>query len=177
MEIINNVEKFLGDDLKNTLKKNSKVSIAASCFSIYAYESLKKELEQIHELRFIFNSPTFIKDKIEKEQREFYIPKLNRERSLYGTEFEIKLKNELTQKAIAKECSNWIKEKVTFKSNKTNAFLQGFINIENDNMKNTYTQTVSFTTVDLGYERGDNISNIVLKSDDYSVYKDIFRFV
>ncbi len=180
MEIINNVEKFLGDDLKNTLKKNSKVSIAASCFSIYAYESLKKELEQIHELRFIFNSPTFIKDKIEKEQREFYIPKLNRERSLYGTEFEIKLKNELTQKAIAKECSNWIKEKVTFKSNKTNAFLQGFINIENDNMKNTYTQTVGFTTVDLGYERGDNISNIVIKSDDYSVtrtYFDLFEQV
>lgn len=174
MEIINNVEKFLGDDLKNTLKKNSKVSIAASCFSIYAYESLKKELEQINELRFIFNSPTFIKDKIEKEKREFYIPKLNRERSLYGTEFEIKLKNELTQKAIAKECSNWIKEKVTFKSNKTNAFLQGFINIENDDIKNTYTQTVGFTTVDLGYERGDNISNIVIKSDDYSVTKTYF---
>jgi hypothetical protein len=175
MDIINNVQKFLGDDLKSTLKNGSKVSIAASCFSIYAYESLKKELEQIEELRFIFNSPTFIKDKIEKEKREFYIPKLNRERSIYGTKFEIKLKNELTQKAIAKECSNWIKKKVTFKSNKTNAYLQGFINVENHDEKYTYTQTVGFTTVDLGYERGNNISNITIKSDEYNMTKTYFQ--
>ncbi|XOQ58398.1 MAG: DEAD/DEAH box helicase family protein [Clostridium sp.] len=175
MDIINNVQKFLVDDLKSTLKNGSKVSIAASCFSIYAYESLKKELEQIEELRFIFNSPTFIKDKIEKEKREFYIPKLNRERSIYGTKFEIKLKNELTQKAIAKECSNWIKKKVTFKSNKTNAYLQGFINVENHDEKYTYTQTVGFTTVDLGYERGNNISNITIKSDEYNMTKTYFQ--
>ncbi len=126
-------------------------------------------------MRFIFTSPTFIEDKIEKEKREFYIPKLNRERSLYGTEFEVKLKNGLTQKAIAKECSNWINEKVTFKSNRTNAYLQGFINIANGDEKNTYTQTVGFTTVDLGYERGDNISNIVLKTDEYSITKTYFQ--
>lgn len=175
MEIIDNIQSLLGDDLKHTLKKNSKISIAASCFSIYAYEALKSELEQIDELKFIFNSPTFIKDKIEKEKREFYIPKLNRERSLYGTEFEIKLKNELTQKAIARECSNWINKKVTFKSNKTNAYLQGFINIDNGDNKKTYTQTVGFTTVDLGYERGDNISNIVIKSDEYTMTKTYFQ--
>lgn len=175
MKLIDNIHNLLGDDLKKTIKKNSKISIAASCFSIYAYEALKKELEGISELRFIFNSPTFVKDKIAKEKREFYIPKLNRERSIYGTEFEIKLKNELTQKAIARECSNWIKQKVSFKSNKTNAYLQGFINIDNGDHKNTYTQTVGFTTVDLGYEPGDNISNIVIKSDDYSITKTYFE--
>lgn len=180
MEIINNIEKLLGDDLKHILKRGSKVSIAASCFSIYAYESLKKELEQIEELRFIFNSPTFIKDKIEKEQREFYIPKLNRERSIYGTQYEIKLKNELTQKAIARECSEWIRRKVIFKSNKTNAFLQGFMNIENDDEKITYMPIQGFTTVDLGFERGNNLSNIVTKIDDYSAtktYLDLFEQV
>ena len=78
MEIINNIDKLLGDDLKEVIKPRSKVSIIASYFSIYAYETLKKELEQIEELKFIFNSPTFIKDKIEKEKREFYIPKQNR---------------------------------------------------------------------------------------------------
>ncbi|WP_352417933.1 helicase-related protein [Proteiniborus sp.] len=174
MEIIDNIHSLLGDDLKKTIKKGDKLSIVASCFSIYAYESLKKELESIDELRFIFNSPTFIKDKIDKEKREFYIPKLNRERSLYGTEFEIKLKNELTQKAIAKECSDWIKRKVTFKSNKTNAGLQGFVNIEQDVPKNTYTQTNGFTTVDLGYEKGNNLSNIVIKLADYSHTKTYF---
>ena len=51
------------DDLKITLRESSKVSIAAASFSIYAYEALKEELEAIEELRFIFTSPTFCKEK------------------------------------------------------------------------------------------------------------------
>lgn len=171
MEIINNVDKLLGDDLKTTIEKDTKMSIAAAYFSIYAYEALKKELEQIEELRFIFNSPTFIKDKIDKEKREFYIPKRNRETNIYGTEFEIKLKNELTQKAIAKECSKWIKEKVTFKSNKTHGYLPSFINIENNREQITYMPIQGFSTVDLGYERGDYIANIINKSSDHNFTK------
>lgn len=65
-----------------------------------AFQELKKQLTSIEELRFIFTSPTFVAEKTKKEKREFYIPRLNRERSLYGTEFEIKLRNEMTQKAI-----------------------------------------------------------------------------
>lgn len=117
MDIINNTSKTLKEDLSVTIKENSKISMAAGCFSIYAFEELKKQLMSIKELRFIFTSPTFVSDKTPKEKREFYIPRLNRERSLYRTEFEIKLRNEMTQKAIAKECAEWIKEKVTFKSN------------------------------------------------------------
>jgi hypothetical protein len=78
---------------------------------------LKEELESVDELRFIFTSPTFIKDKTKKEKREFFIPKLHRERNLYGTDFEVKLRNKLEQKAIAKECADWIRRKVKFKSN------------------------------------------------------------
>ena len=85
MELIDNINKTLAQDLKQNLKINSKVSIAASCFSIYAYQELKEQLENIEELRFIFTSPTFNTEKAKKEKREFYIPKLNRERSLYGT--------------------------------------------------------------------------------------------
>ena len=70
-------------------------------------------MEKIDEVKFIFTSPTFIKEKIPKEKREFYIPRLNREKSLYGTEFEVRLRNELSQKAIAKECAEWIKKKVS----------------------------------------------------------------
>lgn len=116
MELINNTTKTLKEDLVVEIKKGSKLSIAAACFSIYAFQELKKELCDIEELRFIFNSPAFTTEKAKKEKREFYIPRLNRERSLYGTEFEVKLRNELTQKAIAKECAEWIKQKVTFKS-------------------------------------------------------------
>ena len=103
MKFLDNINSTVRDDLSETLQEHSKVSIAAACFSIYAFQELKKELSDIDELRFIFTAPTFVTEKVKKEKREFYIPRLNRERSLYGTEFEIKLRNELTQKAIAKE--------------------------------------------------------------------------
>ena len=103
MELINNITKTLRDDLSVEIQHGSKVSIAAACFSIYAFEQLKAQLKDIKELRFIFTSPTFVTEKTNKQKREFYIPRLNRERNLYGSEFEIKLRNELSQKAIAKE--------------------------------------------------------------------------
>ena len=173
MEIIDNKNKILRDDLANELKKGSKLSIAAACFSIYAFQELKKELKDISELRFIFTSPTFIAEKAKKEQREFYIPRLNREKSLYGTEFEVKLRNELNQKAIAKECADWIKKKVTFKSNVTNENMTGFINLDDK----SYGYITGFTTVDLGCERGNNLYNIIQKIETpfSNMYIDLFE--
>lgn len=161
MEIIDNINKTLKDDLKIEIKDGSKISIAAACFSIYAFQELKSELKNIDELRFIFTSPTFITEKAKKEKREFYIPRLNRERSLYGTEFEVKLRNELSQKAIAKECAEWILKKATFKSNVTNENMMGFINADDK----SYMPINGFTTVDLGCERGNNAYNMVQKTD------------
>lgn len=129
MQILDNINHTVRDDLQQGIKRGSKLSIAAACFSIYAYQELKKQLEGIDELRFIFTSPTFTTDKTPKEKREFYIPRLNRERSLYGTEFEVKLRNELTQKAIAKECADWIRRKVRFKSNVTQEQMMGFMTV------------------------------------------------
>lgn len=151
IELINNVTRTLKDDLSAEIKEGSKLSVAAACFSIYAFQELRAELQNIDELRFIFTSPTFTTEKARKEKREFYIPRLNRERSLYGTEFEVKLRNELNQKAIAKECAEWIRQKVTFKSNTTNENMMGFINLDNKN----YAPISGFTTVELGCERGN----------------------
>lgn len=159
MELINNTTKTLGEDLSVEIKKGSKLSIAAACFSIYAFQELKKQLTSIDELRFIFTSPTFVAEKTKKEKREFYIPRLNRERSLYGTEFEIKLRNEMTQKAIAKECADWIKEKVTFKSNISEKTIQGQMVVDDIG----YTPINHFTTVELGCEKGNVISTAIVK--------------
>jgi len=163
MEIFDNITKRVIDDMAVTIEKGSRLSIAAACFSIYAYQVLRKQFDHIDELRFIFTSPAFVTEKAPKEKREFYIPRLNRERSLYGSEFEVKLRNELTQKAIARECAEWIKKKVTFKSNTTAENMGGFLNVESGNEKITYMPLNGFTTVDIGCERGNNSYNMVTK--------------
>jgi hypothetical protein len=116
MEIFNNTTKVVKDDLQKKITPGSRVSIAAACFSIYAYQNLKAQLEACEELRFIFTSPTFVTEKTAKERREFYIPRLKREKSLYGTEFEVRLRNELKQKAVARECAEWIRKKARFRT-------------------------------------------------------------
>ena len=158
MQILDNVNDTVRDDLGQTISKGDKLSIAAACFSIYAYQALKKQLDNIDELRFIFTSPTFLRDKAPKEKREFYIPRLNRERSLYGTEFEVKLRNELTQKAIARECAAWIRKKVQFRTNLTNGVINTFLDINQSDDGYSYTPINGFTTADLGCERGNNIA-------------------
>ncbi|OUN26516.1 helicase-related protein [Blautia sp. An81] len=161
MEIFDNITKVVRDDLKEKIKPRSKVSIAAACFSMYAYKELKSQLEKVDEFRFIFTSPTFIKEKAEKQKREFYIPRLSRENSLYGTEFEIKLRNEMTQKAIAKECADWIRKKATFKSNVTGENMGGFMTVDSPVEQTAYMPINGFTTVDIGCERGNNSYNMV----------------
>lgn len=156
-----NITSRVIDDLKATLRGGSKVSMAAASFSIYAFEALQKELEQVDELRFIFTSPTFNKEREKKQKREFYIPKLNRERTLYGSDFEIKLRNTLTQKAIAKECAEWIRQKVRFKTNTSQMQMQGFMNVRNDEGLFTYMPFNELTTTELGCERGNNIFQLI----------------
>ena len=170
MEIIDNINHLLGDNLRQTLKLGSKLKIAASCFSIYAYEALKQELERIESLEFIFTSPTFVPseatDKLNKEHRQYHIPKQERERSFYGSEFEIQLKNKLTQRAIAKECANWIRRKASFRSNRGTAPMQQFAGVQTAGDAAVYMPLHGFTAVDLGYQRGDAVSNIVNKFDE-----------
>ena len=161
IKVIDNINTILRDDLKDTIKPRSKVSIAAACFSMYAYSVLKKQLESVDELRFIFTSPTFVTEKAEKQKREFYIPRLSREQSLYGTEFEIKLRNEMTQKAIAQECAEWIRKKVKFKSNTTGEYMSGFMTVEAPSNDVAYMPLGGFTTVDIGCERGNNRYNMI----------------
>src|SRR5450830_700626 len=173
MELIDNINTLLGENLKGTLKPGSKLKIAASCFSIYAYVALKKELESIDSLEFIFTSPTFVpnevSDKIKKEQREFHIPKAERERSTTGSEFEIQLRNQLTQKAIARECADWIQRKAKFRSNRGQAPMQPFAGVQDKVGDSVYMPLQGFTAVDLGYQQGNAVSNFVTKIDEPSV--------
>ena len=179
MKVFDNVTDIVRDDMAETMKKGSKVSIAAACFSMYAYKELKKQLESIDEFRFIFTSPTFVTEKAQKEKREFYIPRLGREQSLYGTEFEIKLRNEMTQKLIAKECADWIRRKGRFKSNTSGENMPGFMTVDNGVEKVAYMPLAGFTTVDIGCDRGNNAYNMVnrMESPFTEQYMQIFESI
>ena len=180
IKVIDNVNSILRDDLAETVHRGDKVSIAAAYFSMYAYRELKKQLENVDEFRFIFTSPTFIREKEAKQRREFYIPRLSREQSLYGTEFEVKLRNEMTQKAIAKECADWIRRKAKFKSNVSGDNMGAFMTVSGSQEQVVYMPITGFTTVDLGCERGNNVYNMVNRMDDAPVtqtYMQLFNTV
>jgi hypothetical protein len=167
VRIIDNVNELLGDDLKAEMRPGSKVRVAASTFSIYAFEALKAELNNVGELDFIFTSPSFnptrATDKPTPERRQFFIPRDPvRESALYGSEFEIRLRNKLTQRAVARECAEWVRQKVTFRSNRTGAPMQQFAVVDESA---AYFPLQGFTAADLGYERGPAVSNMVTRLD------------
>lgn len=151
---IDNRAVLLGDELKKVIKPGSKIEIAAATFSMYAFHELKYELGQIDEMKFIFNSPTFLTDETKREAREYIIPKAERERSVFGHRYELKLLNELNQKAIAKECADWIKKKVKFKSiNVMDEEISNGMKIFNrDGSEFAVDRFQSFDCKELGYE-------------------------
>ncbi|MDK2751826.1 MAG: DEAD/DEAH box helicase family protein, partial [Halomonas meridiana] len=165
-----NINRLLGDDLKATVTPGARLKIAASCFSIYAFEALKKERSGVDSLQFIFTAPTFVPnevtDRLKKERREFFIPKSQRESGLYGTEFEIQLRNKLTQRAVARECAQWIRQKARFRSNKTKAPMQPFVHVAGREQATAYMPVNGFTAVDLGYQQGNAVSNFVNRMDE-----------
>jgi Helicase conserved C-terminal domain/Type III restriction enzyme, res subunit len=165
----NNKTQKVGDDLKETIEKGSKISVAAAIFSIYGFESLKKELKNIEELRFIFTDPTFIEiDKKNRQEKMFEILANDRKKSISGSRFEINLKNELKGKAIAKECRKWIEEKVTFKTNAKNGFIQPQWVVKNTNSNYAYNGINEFSSAGIGYEKDNTILNMVTRFEDFS---------
>lgn len=144
----------LGDELKRELKPGSRVKMAAATFSMFAYQQLKDELENIEELKFIFTNPTFVTDETKTDFREYTIPKKNREQSIFGAQYELKLMNELTQKAIARECADWIRRKAQFKSiNIEEELPEDGIRIERADDTVAVERLKNFDRKELGYEK------------------------
>jgi SNF2 family DNA or RNA helicase len=166
----------VGDDLKNTISKNSKIAVSSSLFSIYGFESLKKELNKIENLRFIFTDPTFIKtDNENKKSKYFTINQGNIEKSISGTSFEINLKNELKGRTIAKECRTWVEQKVKFKSNRGKNSIQAMLIVDNEEDKSTYLGMDEFSSAGFGYKKDDSALRLINKIEDDNTTKEFLK--
>lgn len=168
-KVLDNKKHRVVDEIKEELNKGSKLSIISAYFTIYAYAELKKELSKIENMRFIFTEPTFV----HKEQeliREYYIER-NPEKKISGNEFEIKLRNEMKQAAIAKECAQWLEKKAEIKSlRQANPAQPRLVYIENPEDSVSINGTVDFTSDGLGITPSNRLdSNMCLYGKDYTI--------
>jgi SNF2 family DNA or RNA helicase len=168
-KVLDNKKYRVVDELKAELRKGSKLSVISAYFTIYAYAELKKELSKIDNMRFIFTEPTFV----HKEQeliREYYIER-NLKKKISGNEFEIKIRNEMKQAAIAKECAEWLEKKAEIKSLKrANPAQPRLVYIENPEDNVSINGTVDFTSDGLGITPSNRLdSNMCLYGKDYTI--------
>ena len=155
MEIIDNISKRLGDDLQDTLRKGSRVDIISPTFSIYAYEALRRELRGVAEVRFVFSSPTLVEESLRRHRPKFYIPHPREEYALCGGEFELRLRNTLTQRSVAADCASWVRKRVEFRSNADQQTMpQAIIYVHHSDGTEdvAYINIDGFTAPDLGLQ-------------------------
>ena len=167
-KVLDNKKYRVVDELKEELNKGSKLSVISAYFTIYAYAELKKELSKIDNMRFIFTEPTFV-HKDQELIREYYIER-NPEKKMSGNEFEIKLRNEMKQAAIAKECAEWLEKKAEIKSlRRANPAQPRLVYIENPEDNVSINGTVDFTSDGLGITPSNRLdSNMCLYGKDYT---------
>lgn len=152
---------IVGDFLKQALSNNSEVSIVSAYFTIYAYHHLKANLDEIKKLQFLFGEPTFIKamDPDKVNTRDFKIE---------DDKLTIPLESRLTQKTLAKECSQWIKEKTEIRSMVKPNFLHGKLyHIKQESgIEKAIAGSSNFTVNGLGLGGSRNIElNLIVDSD------------
>lgn len=149
----------VGDFLKDVILPDSKLSFVSAYFTIYAYHQLKSQLDSIEHLRFLFGEPRFIKsiDPSKVNKREF---KIEDDHIIIPTEHRI------MQKAVARECAEWIKNKADIKSMVKPNFLHGkMYQIQNANgTKEAVMGSSNFTVSGLGLSGSRNIElNMVIQ--------------
>lgn len=162
MEFLDNVGRNrLGDALAKSIDECAKLSIISSYFTVFAFSELKEELEKVDSVRFLFSEPTFVKRMAsDKDPRQFAISQCSRERGVGGLGLELTLRNNLNQRAIARECAEWVRAKCEFQSAKMNGAIQpgGTYIVENPNGDDHAFMgaAADFTQEGLGYERRPN---------------------
>lgn len=165
MKIIDNVSELFGDDLKDELSQSSQAKICASSFSIHAFAALEPALRELTAFDFIFTGPSFVTDGGGRaSHREFLIPPVMQKRDLGGTPFEIRLRNQMTSRALARDCAAWIRERAKFKANPGSPIPSFMCALGDQGRGAIYAGLQGLTAADLGYQPGH--LTMINKADD-----------
>jgi len=148
----------VGNFLKECIKDSSCLSIVSAYFTIYAFEKLKNQLQRVDHLNFLFGEPRFVKN-LDPDRTDKKAFRLEDEK--------LALSNRLQQKALAKECADWIETKVDIKSVKQANLLHGkMYYIDDDGRKKALVGSSNFTVNGLGYGTNPNIELNLEVTDD-----------
>lgn len=171
MKIIDNRTCTVTEDLAKSLDSGSKLSVAAACFSMYAFEELKAQLSEVSEFRFLFTSPLAFGDVPVQNRKDARKSPLTviAEENISGTAFETQIKNTMRQRAIAKECAEWVKQgRIAFRASSRNVIDHGFAIVQPGEKKQdtiAYTPLRGFTSIDLGLAQPNGVISLVQQLD------------
>lgn len=151
----------VGQFLIDNIKSESDLSIVSAYFTIYAFSHLKGQLDSINKLKFLFGEPTFIKslDPTKINKRDFKIE---------DDKIVIPIESRLTQKSVARECSEWIQQKVEIKSMVKPNFLHGkmYHVTQQSGVEKAIVGSSNFTVNGLGLGGSPNIElNLIVDND------------
>lgn len=160
----------VGEFLTDNIVKDANLSFVTAYFTIYAYEKLKPQLDSVNTLRLLFGEPRFIKNVSSSTDAKNY--------KIEDDKLVIPVENRLQQKRLAKQCANWIREKVEIKSMVRPDFLHGKLyHIEKPNgVEDAVTGSSNFTVNGLGLGSRPNIELNLIVNDrrDLSDLKEWF---
>jgi hypothetical protein len=141
----------VADFLKAKIKEGSRLSVVSAYFTIYAYDALKEHLDQIEHCDFLFGEPRFINslDPEKTEKKAFILDASG-----------LQLANRLEQKRVARECAEWIRQKVDIRSIRHTQLLHGkMYHMANGGVEEAILGSSNFTVRGLGLGTATTISN------------------
>ena len=97
----------VGDFLRRHLKPGADLDLVTAYFTVFAYDKLRIELNQLGRIRLLFGEAAFIKN-VDPERKD-------------GATYVLKddgltLSNGLSQRHFAQACANWMRDKVEVRS-------------------------------------------------------------
>lgn len=155
----------VGDFLREKIKTGSELSIVSAYFTIYAYEALKDDLDRIANLRFLFGEPRFVKE---------VDPDKSNKKAYKIEDDGLHLASRLEQRRVAKECAEWILNKVQIKSIRQSNLLHGkMYHIANGGVEDAIMGSSNFTVSGLGESKTNNNIELNLVVNDNRDRKDL----